>query len=97
MFLVALHVSVKRWSIYIYNVTECIVRVSGHDPLTFSFLSFLLFDWVGVSWLQLSKVLKLALGPRLVLRGFQARSKDQEILEERGGAGPSHLPRRDHE
>ena len=27
--------------------------------------------------------------------GFQARSKDQEILEEGGGAGPSHLPRRD--
>ena len=30
-------------------------------------------------------------------RGFQARSKDQEILEEGGGAGPSLLPRRDHE
>ena len=30
-------------------------------------------------------------------RGFQARSKDQEILEERSGAGPSTLPRRDHE
>ena len=29
--------------------------------------------------------------------GFQARSKDQEILEEEGGAGPSTLPRRDHE
>ena len=29
--------------------------------------------------------------------GFQARSKDQEILEEGGGAGPSTLPRRDHE
>ena len=29
--------------------------------------------------------------------GFQARSKDQEILEEGGGAGPSSLPRRDHE
>ena len=28
---------------------------------------------------------------------FQARSKDQEILEEGGGAGPSTLPRRDHE
>ena len=27
--------------------------------------------------------------------GFQARSKDQEILEEGGGAGPSNLPRRD--
>ena len=29
--------------------------------------------------------------------GFQARSKDQEILEEGGGAGSSLLPRRDHE
>ena len=29
--------------------------------------------------------------------GYQARSKDQEILEEGGGAGPSPLPRRDHE
>ena len=28
---------------------------------------------------------------------FQARSKDLEILEEGGGAGPSALPRRDHE
>ena len=30
-------------------------------------------------------------------QGFQARSKDREILEEGGGAGPSLLPRRDHE
>ena len=37
-------------------VTECIVCVSGYDPLTFSFLSFLFFDWVGVLWPQLSKV-----------------------------------------
>ena len=29
--------------------------------------------------------------------GFQTRSKDQEILEEGSGAGPSTLPRRDHE
>ena len=29
--------------------------------------------------------------------GFQARSKDQEILEEGGGAGLSSWPRRDHE
>ena len=30
--------------------------------------------------------------------GFQAKTKDREILEEGGGAGPpSHLPRRDHE
>ena len=41
------------------DVTECIVCVSGYDPLIFSFLSFLLFDWVGVLWPQLSKVLKL--------------------------------------
>jgi len=32
----------------------------------------------------------------LSLSGLQARSKDQEILEEGGGAGPSLLPRRDH-
>ena len=30
-------------------------------------------------------------------RGFQERSKDQEILEQGGGAGPSTLPRRGHE
>ena len=30
---------------------------SGHDPLTF-FLVLFLFDWVGVLWPQLSKVLK---------------------------------------
>ena len=37
-----------------------IVCGQGHDPLTFSFLwSFLCFDWVGVLWPQLSKVLKL--------------------------------------
>ena len=32
--------------------------VLGHDPLIFSFLSFLFFDWVGVLWPQLPKVLK---------------------------------------
>ena len=32
-----------------------------------------------------------------IYTGFQARSKVQEILEEGGGAGPSLLPRRDHE
>ena len=40
-------------------VTECTVCVLGHDPLTFSFLSFVFFDWVGILWPQLSKVLKL--------------------------------------
>ena len=42
------------------GVTERIVCVQAHDPLTFSFLSsFLFFDWVGILWPQLSKVLKL--------------------------------------
>ena len=36
-------------------------------------------------------------GPGHTQSGLQARSKDQEILEEGGGAGPSLLPRRDHE
>ena len=45
---------------------------------------------------QLSKVLKVVCWAGSV-PGFQARSKDQEILEEGGGAGPSLLPRRDHE
>ena len=35
--------------------------------------------------------------PLLNQSGFQARSKDLEILEEGGGAGPSTLPRRDRE
>ena len=40
--------------------TQCTVCVQGHDPLTFSFLwPFLFFDWVGILWPQLSKVLKL--------------------------------------
>ena len=34
------------------------IHVPGHDPLIFSFLSFILFHWVGVLWPQLSKVLK---------------------------------------
>ena len=34
------------------------IHVPGHDPLIFSFLSFILLDWVGVLWPQLSKVLK---------------------------------------
>ena len=42
---------------YICNRVYCI-HVSGDDPLIFSFLSFILFDWVGVLWPQLSKVLK---------------------------------------
>ena len=39
------------------NWVYCI-HVPGHDPLIFSFLSFILFDLVGVLWPQLSKVLK---------------------------------------
>ena len=52
--------------VHIYHtcVTECILCVQGHDPLIFSFLSsFPFFDWVGVLWPQLSKVLKLVPGP----------------------------------
>ena len=42
------------------GVTECIVYMfrAMTDPLIFSFLSFILLDWVGVLWPQLSKVLK---------------------------------------
>ena len=89
------HLHTQYYMIYnIYNifykkyVTKCIVCVLGHEPLIFSFLSLLFFDWVGVLWPQLSKVLKLV---RWAHRGFQARSKDLEILEEGGGAGPSQL------
>ena len=57
------------------------IHVPGHDPLIFSFLSFILFDWVGVLWPQLSKVLKVVCWAGSVT-GFQARSKDREILEE---------------
>ena len=46
--------------------------------LTFSFLSFLLFDWVGVLWPQLSKVLKLVRWARRVCIV-------QELCESRGG------------
>ena len=48
------------------NVTECIVCVSGYDPLTFLSCPFSLFDWVGVLWPQLSKVLKLVRWARRV-------------------------------
>ena len=48
-------------------VTECIVCVSVHDPLTFSFLFLFLFGWVGVLWPKLSKVLKLVHWARRVL------------------------------
>ena len=35
-------------------------HVPGHDPITFSSVPVLfLFDWVGVLWPQLSKVLKV--------------------------------------
>ena len=55
--LVALHplilfIAMWRWLwLSRGDVTEYIVCVQGHDPLTFSFLSsFLFFDWVGVLW-----------------------------------------------
>ena len=44
-------------SLYICNQVYC-THVQGHDPLILSFRSFFLFDWVGVLWPQLSKVLK---------------------------------------
>ena len=46
----------------IHSVTECIVCVSGHDPLTSSFLSFSFFDWVGVLWPNYLSVKTCALG-----------------------------------
>ena len=48
------------------GVTECIVCAPGQDPLTFSFLSFLVFVWVGILRPQLSKVLKLVRRDRRV-------------------------------
>ena len=47
------------------NRVYCI-HVPGHDPLIFSFLSLILFDWVGILWPQLSKVLKLVRWARRV-------------------------------
>ena len=47
----ALSVFIKNYNT---DVTECFVCVPCPDPLTFSFLSFLFFDWVGVLWPQLS-------------------------------------------
>ena len=50
----------------LFSVTECIVCVPGHGPLPFYFLSFVFFDWVGVLWPQLSKVLKIVRWARRV-------------------------------
>ena len=52
--------------IYICNRVYCI-HISGHDPLTFSFPFLFLFDWVGVLWPQLSKVLKPVRWPAVSL------------------------------
>ena len=41
--------------------------VPGHDPLAFLSCRRFLFDWVGVLWSQLSKVLKLVRWARRVL------------------------------
>ena len=38
-----------KWRLLKCNRVYCI-HVPGHDPLIFSFLSFILFDWVGVLW-----------------------------------------------
>ena len=43
---------------FLCNRVYCI-HVPGHEPITFSFRSFSFFDWVGVLWPQLSKVLKV--------------------------------------
>ena len=58
----------QRIALYKCNRVYCI-HVPGHNPLTFSFRFLFLFDWVGVLWPQLSKVLKLV----------------QELCESRGG------------
>ena len=44
-----------------------------------------------------SEDIKQKQNQRTAASGFQARSKDLEILEEGDGAGPSIMPRRDHE
>ena len=49
----------------------------GHDPLIFSFLCLILFDWVGVLWPHLSKVLKPVRWAGSVIV--------QELCESRGG------------
>ena len=48
--------------------------VLGHDTLNLFFLSFLFFDWVGVLWSQLSKVLKLVHWACRVLFSCSSRS-----------------------
>ena len=53
------------------------MSVPGHDPLIFSFLSFLLFDWVRVLWPRLSKALKLVRWAGSIIA--------QEPCESRGG------------
>ena len=54
------------------DITECIVCVLGYDPLTFSFLSFLFFDWVGVLW------------PQLFLASEDIKQKQNERTNKRG-------------
>ena len=51
--------------------------VSGHDTLTFLSCPLSFFDWVGVLWPQLSKVLKLV--------RWASASIVQELCESRGG------------
>ena len=53
------------------------MSVPGHDPLIFSFLSFLLFDWVGVLWPRLSKALKRVRWAGSIIV--------QQLCESRGG------------
>ena len=91
-FVVIFPVSLNDCTRRLMHVCTCnrvyCIHIPGPDPLIFSFLYFILFDWVGILWPQLSKVLKPVRWAGSV-RGLQARSKDQEILEEGGGAGPS--------
>ena len=61
-------------SIYICNRVYCI-HVSGHDSLNFLSCPLSFFDWVGVLWPQLSKVLKLVRWARRV----QGSRRDQKI------------------
>ena len=49
------------------NRVYCI-HVSGHHPLTFFSCPLSFFDWVGVLWPQLSKVLKLVRWARRILQ-----------------------------
>ena len=86
----------RGWILYWPGV---ILNEQGHEieseAVLYKMAVHPLLSWVTRlkrSWTMYNRVT-----PRVFTSGFQARSKDQEILEEGGGAGPSLLPRRDHE